>query len=229
MKDLYSQTLKSQLLESKDIKTYGDLKSLVKDVKNSKTIDQVGGVIGKSALSVIPGADAAMSFIDLIKAIYKAPDSKKTGTWLDKINIDDEVSKIVDDTVEDGFIKFFSKYLEGKKDEEPLSSDFNVNVELQNYLATNYEKRTVTGIKESSIEGQEGEVAPKYTSAVKSLDKVQQSNSMFISATSQIKSVKDFSGAFEIWFKELGLDPKKISKTSLKSEVDKVLTSIGYK
>jgi hypothetical protein len=75
------------------------------------------------------------------------PDDKKTNTWLDKLDIDDETSAIVDDTVENGFIKTLAKSLDKKSDNDPLEDDFNMNQELVDYLKEKYKGRTVTGIQ----------------------------------------------------------------------------------
>ena len=44
-----------------------------------------------------------------------------------------------------------------------------------------------------------------------------------------INSIQEFPGAFESWFKTLGFEPGKISKSTVRSEVEKVLTKLGYK
>lgn len=134
--------------ETINLNTYGDLKSLLKAlVANQKT----GSIVSKgkevavdTVLSFIPGAGAAKSFFDLVKAAYKKPDTKKTNTWLDKLDIDDDVSAIVDDAVENGFIENLTKTIEAEPDDKELESDFNMNKKLQDYLSDTYNKRTVT-------------------------------------------------------------------------------------
>jgi hypothetical protein len=44
-----------------------------------------------------------------------------------------------------------------------------------------------------------------------------------------INSIQEFPGAFENWFKTLGFQPGKISKSAVRMEVEKVLTKLGYK
>jgi hypothetical protein len=44
-----------------------------------------------------------------------------------------------------------------------------------------------------------------------------------------INSIQEFPGAFENWFVTLGFQPGKISKSSLRSQVEAVLTKLGYK
>jgi hypothetical protein len=43
------------------------------------------------------------------------------------------------------------------------------------------------------------------------------------------RSINEFPGAFENWFKTLGFQPGKVSKTAVRSAVEKVLTNLGYK
>jgi hypothetical protein len=44
-----------------------------------------------------------------------------------------------------------------------------------------------------------------------------------------INNIQEFPGAFEAWFTTLGFQPGKISKSSLRSQVEAVLTKLGYK
>lgn len=64
---------------------------------------------------------------------------------------------------------------------------------------------------------------------VKALGKAQTSASAVTSKAKAINSIQEFPGAFENWFKTLGFEPGKISKSAVRSEVEKVLTKLGYK
>jgi hypothetical protein len=44
-----------------------------------------------------------------------------------------------------------------------------------------------------------------------------------------INSIQEFPGAFENWFSTLGFVPGKVSKSSIRSQVEAVLTKLGYK
>jgi len=135
-----------------ELNTYGDLKKVIKAI----TLKQKGEKLGNVALGVlmglIPGADAAKSTFDFIKAAISKPDAKKTNTWLDKLDIDDEMSAIVDDTVENGFMQMMTKTIELKPDNESLADDFNMNNEMVNYLKKTYQGRTVSGVKENKMD-----------------------------------------------------------------------------
>ena len=143
--------------EFSQLKTYGDLKKVIKSISNKQKLGVVGGVGAEEVLNkiidlagqTIPGISLAKTTFDVVKAFVSKPDTKKTGTWLDKLDIDDEMSAIVDDTVENGFMKMMSKTIESKPDDQPLEQNFNMNAEMVNYLKKQYSGRTVAGIKEN--------------------------------------------------------------------------------
>jgi hypothetical protein len=66
-------------------------------------------------------------------------------------------------------------------------------------------------------------------SDVAALGKAQSSSSTVVSRSKAINSIQEFPGAFENWFKTLGFQPGKISKGAVRTEVEKVLTKLGYK
>jgi hypothetical protein len=66
-------------------------------------------------------------------------------------------------------------------------------------------------------------------SDVAALSKAQSTATTVTNKAKTINSVQEFPGAFENWFKTLGFQPGKISKSIIRSEVEKVLTKLGYK
>ena len=132
-----------------ELNTYGDLKKVIKAISQKQKGEKIGQVALNSITSLIPGADTAKTTFDFIKAAFSKPDTKKTKTWLDKLDIDDEMSAIVDDTVENGFLKILSKTIENELDTKPLEQDFNMNAKMVNYLKQTYSGRTVSGIQEN--------------------------------------------------------------------------------
>ena len=66
-------------------------------------------------------------------------------------------------------------------------------------------------------------------SDVAALGKAQSSATTVASKSKAINSIQEFPGAFEVWFKTLGFEPGKISRSIVRSEVEKVLTKLGYK
>lgn len=135
-----------------ELTTYGDLKNVIKSITLNQKGEKIGNVALGALMGFIPGADAAKSTFEFIKAAMSKPDNKKTSTWLDKLDIDDDMSRIVDDTVENGFMQFISKAIEGESDEKPLENDFNMNSKMVNYLKSKYNQRTISGINENKIQ-----------------------------------------------------------------------------
>ncbi len=130
------------------METYGDLKKAIKSIQLKQKGEKVGKVTVDVILGAIPGLGAAKSTFDVLSAAFRKPDTKKSNSWLDKLDIDDEMEAIVDDTVENGFLKFLSKAFDSESDDKPLEQDFNMNAKMVDYLKKNYKQRTVTGISE---------------------------------------------------------------------------------
>jgi hypothetical protein len=138
-----------------NLETYGDLKKLIngisKQQKGEKIISKGKEFALDQILGLIPGASNAKTAFDFIKTAISKPDAKKTNTWLDKLDIDDEMSQIVDDTVENGFMQAMAKSIDSESDTKPLEDDFNMNAKMVDYLKQTYAGRTVSGIKENNM------------------------------------------------------------------------------
>ena len=132
-----------------ELKTYGDLKKAIEIIQLKQKGEKIGGVAVDTILGAIPGVGASKTTFDFIKAAFSKPDTKKTNSWLDKLDIDDEMSAIVDDTVENGFLQMMSKTIDSKPDTDSLESDFNMNDQMVDYLKKEYSGRTVSGVKEN--------------------------------------------------------------------------------
>ena len=134
-----------------ELNTYGDLKKVIKAISLRQKGEKLGNIALGTLIGFIPGAEAAKTTFEFIRAAMSKPNTRKTKTWLDKLDIDDEMSAIVDDTVENGFMQTMSNTIESKPDNQPLESDFNMNAEMVEYLRDKYEGRTVAGIQENKI------------------------------------------------------------------------------
>jgi hypothetical protein len=163
-----------------ELNTYGDLKKAIKTIQLKQKGEKIGNVAVDVVLNNIPGLGAAKTTFDFIKAAFSKPDTKKTKTWLDKIDVDDEVSAIVDDTVENNFLKTMAQMFDSEQDDKPLEQDFNMNQKLVDYLEDKYEGRTVTGIKEFEMKDRFQKLAgiseveaaqPKQASGVTTISK----------------------------------------------------------
>jgi hypothetical protein len=139
-----------------ELNTYGDLKKLISGIskrqKGEKILSKGKEFALDQILGLIPGASNAKTAFDFISVAIKKPDTKKTSTWLDKLDVDDEMSAIVDDTVESGFMQSMVKSIESEPNDKPLEDDFNMNQKMVNYLKEKYKNRTVTGISENMKE-----------------------------------------------------------------------------
>ena len=96
------------------METYGDLKKTIKAISRKQKGEKIGKVAVDAVISAVPGAGAVKSVYDLVKASFGKPDTVKTDSWLDKLDVDDHMSAIVDDTVENDFLEFISKEIEGE-------------------------------------------------------------------------------------------------------------------
>lgn len=126
------------------LKTVGDLRKAVKAALMAKRKGQGKEALKDLALSSVTGAllGAADSLKDLIMQTYKLPDDKSTGTGLDALNIDDEISAIIDNQVENRFLNWLIKSMEGQEDSTPLRK-INMDRLLQNFLMQQFNGRTI--------------------------------------------------------------------------------------
>ena len=140
--------LNEVLQEAETLNTYGDLKKLLqlvfKKQKGAAILSKGKEVAIDAVFSAVPGLSAAKTAYDFFKAASQKPDTKKTNTWIDNLDIDDDVAAIVDDTVEDGFMQALAAAIDKEPDDKELEADFNINVKLQDYLKGEYNNRTVT-------------------------------------------------------------------------------------
>lgn len=139
---------------SRNIETVGDLKALIKTAASKKKADQ-----GKAAFKdlasgmladLIPGGGTVKGMFDAVKSMYSLPDEKRTGTALDYMDVDDDVSAIVDDNIENAFIKSMSSKLETMSDDKPLA-DINMTQQLSKFISRKFNNRTVSGFAESRL------------------------------------------------------------------------------
>ena len=137
------------------METYGELKKMINGIKSKqrgeKIVSQGKSFVLDQVLGLIPGASNAKTTFDFLRAAFEKPDTKKTQTWLDKLDIDDEMSSIIDDTVENGFLKAMAATIEAESDTKQLEPDFNMNAKMVDYLKSKYSGRTVTGITEKKM------------------------------------------------------------------------------
>ena len=204
-----------------NLETYGDLKKLIngisKQQKGEKIISKGKEFALDQVLGLIPGASNAKTAFDFIKTAVSKPDAKKTNTWLDKLDIDDEMSQIVDDTVENGFMQAMAKAIESESDTKPLEDDFNMNAKMVDYLKQTYDGRTVSGIKENNMNerfkqlaGIKEETTQPEKGEIKTLRTYLQSTGK--SALGQINDVTELENVLNIIFDGMNSNLKASAK-----------------
>ena len=132
------------------LKNLGDLRKLVKAATNKKKDAIRGGGVKDAAAGMVadllPGMGTIKDLAGAAVKAYKLPDEAQGQTALDFLNVDDDFSKIVNDEIENAFLKAWISTLEGLPDDMPLNSDkLNVNKLLSDFIANKFNKRTVTG------------------------------------------------------------------------------------
>ena len=123
------------------IETYGQLRNQLETAIASKKKEALKG-FGIGLVFDALGGAIFKDTATFIKTIYKLPDDKKTGTVLDVfLNVDDDVSAIVDDELENAFLQDFMDTIQDKPDDERI--DASVTQELQKWIASKYNANTV--------------------------------------------------------------------------------------
>ena len=127
------------------IKTFEDLREVINDIITQKKHGRVKDSIASAVGSFVPGLGTVQDAAGVVTAIADKPDEVKvqTGSVIDKLDIDDQLATIVDDRIEDNFLAHMQKKIESESG--PIPGDWNVNIELKQYLANKFGGRTVTG------------------------------------------------------------------------------------
>lgn len=141
MESWRSQTLSEQL------NTVGDLRKIIRDYREMKAGKEVAKKAVEMTLEQIPGVNnlyaiwkGAKDTKDMLGKLYGAEDTAKSNTGMDKLNIDDNVSKIVDDRIEQAFLNDLLKGIEAMDDNDPIP---DTNEKLQNYLKDKFNQHSV--------------------------------------------------------------------------------------
>ena len=133
-------------MKAGDISTLQDLADLLGAAKGTKTAKGVEKKVAKQIFGAIPGGTAAKSLGDFLRKAYFGPDKAKTRTALDVLNVDDKLSNIVSDEIEDEFLDAIQARVDQfprEKWPELKIASLNMDDLLRKYLSDKYEKRTV--------------------------------------------------------------------------------------
>ena len=133
---------------SPSFETVGDLKKAIKAASSSKKDAQGKEALkdlGKSIFAdLFPGGGTISSLFDLVKNTYTMDDNARTGTALDYLDVDDDVSAIVDDPIENKFVEAVSKAISDKPDDTRLDT-CDMTKLLSKYISGEFNDRTVIG------------------------------------------------------------------------------------
>ena len=137
----------TSIRQSPKINTFGDLLKLIQGIqiknKGGKLLDKGISFAVDQVLGLIPGASNAKTAFDFLKTAFERPDTKKTGTVVDKLNVDDQVAAIVDGSVEHKFLTHLTELIKQHGLEAPIPADWNITQELQTFLQKKFNNRTV--------------------------------------------------------------------------------------
>ncbi len=124
------------------LETLGDLKATLAQAIKAKKI----GDMKDTSINAIKGVTIgpATDLWSLMKTAYKLPDDADVGPGLTSLNVDDDVSAIVDDKLENAFLNTLQKELSSQTidDSTPLAQ-VNMTKMLSNFIASRHDKRTV--------------------------------------------------------------------------------------
>ena len=133
--------------EQTQINTVGEMLKVIKLFRQAKAGKKtaIGALEGladqipviNNIVGILRGAKNAR---EQLQALYGLDDKFKTNTGLDKINVDDDISTIVDDPIETAFLNYFIKELEAL---DPRASIPDVNRAIKDWLATNFNGKTI--------------------------------------------------------------------------------------
>jgi len=134
-------------VSSNEIENVGQLRTALKNYTIKKTGQGVLTKILRKGVEAIPVAGPAIGAVldagELAKSLYGGDlDDKEPLPGLDAMRVNPDVSKIVDDDIEEEFLKVLSQELEKADPETPIN-DFNTTARLQNFIASKFNNTTV--------------------------------------------------------------------------------------
>lgn len=135
-------TAAANLPDDPERMTVGQLKIMVKEAERLLASQQAKGELGSLAKSVV--SLGAKDIFGLIKSVAVLDDSANVSKGLEHMNIDDHVSAIVDNNLENDFLLTLQTELDSGQipDETPLTQ-LDMTKMLSNFLAAKHSDRTV--------------------------------------------------------------------------------------
>ena len=113
MKRIMESFRTNVIQEKEELQTVGAVLNIIQKFRQAQAGEQAGKKALEMAAEQIPGISNIWSIVkgakeakDMLSTLYGLEDKFKSNTGLDKLNIDDNISKIVDDKVEAAFLNF---------------------------------------------------------------------------------------------------------------------------
>tara|TARA_Y100001938_G_scaffold134485_1_gene195038 strand:- start:1221 stop:1676 length:456 start_codon:yes stop_codon:yes gene_type:complete len=133
--------------EQTKVSTVGDLRKAIQIYRAKEAGKEAGKKAMEMAVAQIPGISNVYSLWQgakdgraMLRKLYGADDGFKTNTGLDMLNVNDEISAIVDDNVENAFLNDMLDALEGAEPTDPIPV---VDDELQRFLSKTFKGHQV--------------------------------------------------------------------------------------
>ena len=134
--------------------TIGDLKKAIEAMRGAQAGEELAKLGVDTLAAASPGygnVDAlvkgAQGAKDVIRKIYGGGDDVKTNTNLDLFNMNDDISKIVDDPIEVRYLNDLLSRIESEQDPDRKVVDLfdgdTIETDLQKFLATNFDQFTI--------------------------------------------------------------------------------------
>ena len=144
---LIMENWRKEVLNETPIKTVGEMKKII----NTYRLAQAGKKTFKKGLEQVVEEIPVIGTIkriwgaskdakEIVAKMMGADDEFKTQTGLDRLNMNDNVSKIVDDSVEQNFINRFLLFLDSMDDNEPVP---DVEEKFSEYLKSTFDQHDV--------------------------------------------------------------------------------------
>ncbi|HHZ96752.1 MAG TPA: hypothetical protein EYN67_14665 [Flavobacteriales bacterium] len=147
MKVIMENWDKFVVTEETKITTVGDLRKAIKIYRAKEAGKEAGKMAADVAIQQVPGISniyslwqGAKDARDIMKKLYGADDGFKSNTGLDLLNVNDDISAIVDDNVETAFLNDLIASLESAQPTDPIPV---VDDELQAFLGSKFNQHAV--------------------------------------------------------------------------------------
>ena len=136
-----------------DIDTWGDLLALLRCGVEYKDKKEFLKTLASLVPWVGPGLDAlekSSNVSQFVLAMYQMDDNQRPEGNLGKLDMDDDVSDIIDNKVERAYIEFLIKKISSGQLgglEEPINPQWDITTDLQQFLHGEKNNRTITGFE----------------------------------------------------------------------------------